>query len=301
MPQAAKPSIGFIGLGRMGEAMAANLLQAGYRLRVYNRTRSRAQALAARGATVVSSPEEAAEPGGIVVSSLANDQALEQVAGESLARRLGAGGLHVSTSTVSPETSLRLAKQYQQHGAIYVAAPVLGRPDAAAAAKLWIMVSGAAQGRERARSILETLGQGAFEFGDDPGAANVVKLACNFMIASVMEAMAESFTLVQKNGIPRSALAELLVRTIFDCPAYRNYGKLIADEQYEPAQFALALGLKDMGLVVQTATASTMPMPLGDLVHNRFLAAVAKGRGELDWTGLAREVSEEAGMPPRKQ
>lgn len=300
MPQTAKPSIGFIGLGKMGAAMAANLLRAGYRLRVHNRTRSRAEPLATLGATVASSPEDAAEPGGIVVSSLANDQALEEVAGERLAKRLGAGGLHISTSTVSPETSRRLGKLYQEHGAIYVAAPVLGRPDAAAAAKLWIMVSGAVPGRERARPILETLGQGLFELGDDPGAANVVKLACNFMIASMIEAMAESFTLVQKNGIPRSALADLLVKTIFDCPAYRNYGKLIAEEQYEPAQFALALGLKDMGLVLQTANASTVPMPLADLVHNHFLAAVAKGRGELDWTGLAREVSEEAGMPPRK-
>lgn len=297
MPEnASKPVIGFIGLGRMGEAMARTLQSAGYRLRVYNRTASRTEPLAARGAIVASTPEDTAEPGGIVVSSLANDQALEAVAGENLATRLGKGGLHISTSTVAPDTSRKLARLYERHGAAFVASPVLGRPDAAASAKLWIMLSGPEQGRERAKPIVQVLGQGFFEFGDDPGAANVVKLGCNFMIAAMMEAMGEAFTFGQKNGIPRTAMAGVLVGTVFNCPAYQNYGKLIAEERYEPAQFALQLGLKDMGLLLQTAAASRMPMALGSLVHDRFLAAMAKGRGELDWTALAREISEEAGQ-----
>lgn len=231
-----------------------------------------------------------------MVSSLANDQVLEAVAGEDLAKRLGKSALHISTGTVAPDTSRKLARLYECHGAAFVASPVLGRPDAAAAAKLWIMLSGPAQARERAKPIIQVLGQGFFEFGEDPGAANVVKLGCNFMIAAMMEAMGEAFTFAQKNSIPRAQMAQVLASTVFNCPAYHGYGKIIAEERYEPAQFALQLGLKDTSLLLQTAAASRTPMALGSLVHDRFLAAMAKGRGELDWTALAREISEQAGQ-----
>ncbi|HEV3234952.1 MAG TPA: NAD(P)-dependent oxidoreductase [Candidatus Dormibacteraeota bacterium] len=295
-----RPVLGFVGLGNMGQPMAANLLKAGYAVRVWDRTPARAAALAAEGATSVPRPEEVAEAGALVISSLANDRVLEEVVGASheLLRRLGPGGIHVSASTVAPATSRRLAEGHKHYGVTYLAAPVLGRPDAAAAAKLWIFVSGPAEAKERAWPALRALGQGVFDLGEDPGAANVVKLACNFLLAAAIEAMAEAFTLAEKNGIERRHLADLLVQTLFDCPAYRNYAGLIAEQRYQPALFKLSLGLKDVSLVRQTAASSLVPMPLAGLLHDHFLAAAAKGRGDLDWTGLAGEVSEAAGLRP---
>jgi 3-hydroxyisobutyrate dehydrogenase-like beta-hydroxyacid dehydrogenase len=293
-----KPVIGFIGLGNMGQPMGSNLLKAEYPVRVWNRSLDRAASLVAQGATQVSRPEEAAERGALLLSSLSNDQVLEEVIGnnQNLLRRLGPGGIHISTSTIAPATSRRLAEIHRQYGVSYLAAPVLGRPDAAAAAKLWIFLSGPAEAKERAQPVLRVLGQGVFDLGEDPGAANVAKLACNFMLASAMEAMAEAFTLAEKNGITRSRMAEILTQTVFDCPVYRNYGKQIAEQRYQPALFKLSLGLKDIGLVLQTAASSKAPMPLAGLLHNHLLAAEAKGRGGLDWTGLAGEISEAAGL-----
>jgi 3-hydroxyisobutyrate dehydrogenase-like beta-hydroxyacid dehydrogenase len=295
-----QPVIGFIGLGNMGQPMAANLLKAGYPVRVWNRSPAPAASLAAQGATSASRPEEVAEPGALVISSLANDRVLEEVMGTNheLLRRLGPGGIHLSTSTVAPETSRRLAEGHKHYGVAYLAAPVLGRPDAAAGAKLWIMLSGPAEAKKQVQPVLRALGQGVFDLGEDPGAANVVKLACNFLLASAIEAMAEAFTLAEKNGIERRRLADLLAQTVFDCPAYRNYGRQIAEQRYQPALFKLSLGLKDVSLVLQTAASSRVPMPLASLLHDHLLAAEAKGRGNLDWTGLAGEVSEAAGLRP---
>lgn len=292
-----QPVIGFVGLGNMGRPMAANLLKSGYAVRAWDRTSARAASL---GATSASRPEDVAEPGGLVISSLSNDRVLDQVVGanEELLRRLGPGGIHISTSTVAPETSRHLAEGHKSHGVTYLGAPVLGRPDAAAAAKLWIFLSGPAGAKERARPVLGALGQGVFDLGEDPGAANVVKLACNFLLAAAIEGMAEAFTLAEKNGIERGRLADLLTQTVFDCPAYRNYGRLIAEQRYQPALFKLSLGRKDVGLVLQTAAASLVPMPLASLLHDHFLAAEARGRGDLDWTGLAVEASEAAGLWP---
>ncbi len=295
-----RPAIAFVGLGNMGEPMAANLLKAGYVIRVWNRSPARAAALAAQGATSVSRLEDVAEPGALLISSLSNDGVLQEVVGANheLLRRLGSGGIHISTSTVAPETSRRLAEDHKQFGVAYLAAPVLGRPDAAAAAKLWIFLSGPDQARERALPVLRALGQGVFELGEDAGAANVVKLACNFLLASAIEAMGEAFTLAEKNGIQRRRLADLLVQTVFDCPVYRNYGSQIAEQRYQPALFKLSLGLKDISLVLQTAASSLAPLPLAGLLHDHLLAAAAKGRGDLDWTALAFEVSEAAGLRP---
>src|SRR5262249_62415610 len=157
-----------------------------------------------------------------------------------------------------------------------VAGAVLGRPEAAAAAKRWIFLSGPAGARERAQPVLRALGQGVFDLGDDPGAANVVKLACNFLLASAIEAMAEAFTLAEKNGVERRRLADLLVQTVYDCPVYRNYGKQIAEQRYVPALFKLSLGRKDIRLALETATSSHVPMPLASLLHDHLLAAEAK-------------------------
>jgi 3-hydroxyisobutyrate dehydrogenase-like beta-hydroxyacid dehydrogenase len=290
--------VGFIGLGSMGSAMAVNLLKASYRLRVYNRTPEKAAPLVALGAVRVSQPADVVEPGGILITSLADDRAVEETIGnnEALLKRLGPGGVHLSTSTISPATSRRLAEGHQRFGVAYVAGPVLGRPDAAAARKLWFFVSGPSQAKQRVQPLVDILGQGKFDFGEEPGSANVVKLACNFLIVSIIEAFAEAFTLAQKNGIQRSQVADVIGQTLFASPAARNYAKQIAEEHYEPALFKLALGFKDVNLVLQTAVDSKTPMPLASLLHTRLLSALAKGRGNLDWTGSALGVSEDAGL-----
>lgn len=290
--------VGFIGLGSMGLPIAMNLVESGYKLRVYNRTIQKAQPLVDKGAELGNSPADVVEPGGIVISMLANDQALEEVVlgDRGILEKLGSGGVHISMSTVSPTTAQNLAERHEQQGSHYLAAPVFGRPDAAAAKKLWICLSGNGEAKERILPLLNVLGQKVFDFGEQVGAANVVKLSGNFLIVSALEAMAEAFTLAQKNGIERSQVAELFGQTLFACPIYQNYGRLIAQEQYEPAGFKLALGLKDVELALQTARESQMPMPLASLVRDRLIAAVAKGRGDIDWTGLALGVSEEAGL-----
>lgn len=290
--------IGFIGLGNMGQPMASNLLKVGFALRVYNRNVSKTEALVAQGAQRVSQPCEVVEPGGIVVTMVANDNALESVvSGENgIGERLGPDGIHLSMSTVSPATARKLAAIHAKHGSTYLAAPVFGRPDAASAGKLFICLSGAQAGKQRVQPLLHALGQGVYDFGEDAGAANVIKLTGNFLIAAAMEAMAEAFTLAEKNGIERTKVIEMLGQTSFACPIYQNYGKAIAEERYTPAGFWLSLGLKDVNLVLQTAESTQTPMPFASMLHDRFMASVAKGRGEMDWSALAIGVSEDAGL-----
>jgi 3-hydroxyisobutyrate dehydrogenase-like beta-hydroxyacid dehydrogenase len=290
-------TIGFIGLGNMGLPMATNLIQAGYALRVYNRTMEKGRSLADQGAVLVTTPAEAVVEDAIVITMLANDQALEAVVlGENgILERLSPGNIHLSMSTVSPAIAQHLAEQHHQRGSHYLAAPVFGRPDAAATKKLWICLSGDPAAKAEVAPVLDALGQGVFDFGETPEAANVVKVAGNFLIVSAIEAMAEAFTLAEKNGIDRTQVAELFGKTLFACPIYQNYGRMIAQQQYEPAGFKLSLGLKDVTLALQTARVSQMPMPLASLLHDRLMAAVAKGKGDLDWTGLASEMSEQAG------
>ena len=289
-------SIGFIGLGKMGSAMAGNLLKAGFTLQVYNRTPEKASALKAQGARLVRQPGDAAEPGGIVITMLANDRAVEDVVDgdRGFVERLGPEGIHLSMSTVSPRLARRLAEQHRRYGVEYIAAPVFGRPEAAAARKLWICLSGSPMSKQRVSPILDSIGQGTFDFGEEPAAAHVVKLAGNFLLASAVESLAEALVLGEKNGIDRSKLADMLGGTLFACPAYQTYGRVIAQQRFRPAGFTVELGLKDIDLVLQTAADSTTPLPLAGLLHDRFLAAVAKGRGELDWASIWLESAENA-------
>ena len=290
--------IGFIGLGQMGAPMVANLLAQGYPVTVYNRTPEKAKPLVEKGATQASRPEEAIEPGAILLTCLSDDRALESVFDEhpGLFSRLGPEGLHISMSTISPETSRRLAGRHAQQGGIYVAAPILGRPDAVAARMQSYLVSGPAQAVARARPVLLSLGRQAFEFGDDPGAANVAKLAANFLIASVIESLAEAFTLARKNGLDPALLHQMLTETLFGAPIYKNYGRQILAGQFREPLFRLGLGLKDLGLVSQLAFDSRTPMPLASLLRDRYIASAANGRADWDWTAIADEVQRDAGI-----
>jgi 3-hydroxyisobutyrate dehydrogenase-like beta-hydroxyacid dehydrogenase len=287
--------VGFVGLGAMGSGMAANLVGAGFATRVYNRTPERARPLVDAGAEAADSPAEAAEPGGVVVTMVADDAALRAVTlgVGGFADRLGAGGVHLSMSTVAPATSDELAEEHARRGSAFVAAPVFGRPEAAAARKLWICASGDAGGRARVRPLLDAMGQGVFDFGDRPGAANVVKLCGNFMIASAIEAMAEAAHLAERSGVDAATVLDLFGRTLFACPIYQNYGKIIAERRFTPPGFELSLGLKDMRLVGEAADAAGVALPAARLLRERFADAVARGRGELDWTAVALGLADE--------
>ena len=295
---AQKESIGFIGLGLMGKPMAENLLAAGYRLRVFNRSSDKAASLAESGATVVSAPEDTAETGGIVMSCVADDTALEAVVGRSgeLAERLGKGGVHVSMSTVLPETADKLSRLHADCGGWYVAAPVMGRPDVVKAGKQSYYVAGDATAKERIRPVLEKIGMRIFDFGETPADANTAKLGANFLIAASIEAMSEAFALVEKNGVDPAALHDALASTLFACPIYQSYGRQILDAGYRTPLFKLALGLKDIRLIARTADVSHTPMRFASVLKDRFLSATAHGRSDYDWTGIAAEVRDEAGL-----
>ncbi|UOF92955.1 NAD(P)-dependent oxidoreductase [Fodinisporobacter ferrooxydans] len=291
-------TIGFIGLGNMGQPMVRNLLKAGFAVKVYNRTPNKAKDAVAAGAQQVNRPSDAATAGGIVITMVANDQALEDVVYgvDGFGEKLGPGGIHLSMSTIAPETSRKLAAYHQQQGCQYIASPVFGRPEAAAAQKLFVLSSGPKEAKERVRPLQEALGQRVFDIGEEPGNANVIKLGGNFMIMAAMEAMAESFNLAEKNGVDRKLAAEIYASTLFNCTIYQGYGQMIAKKIFEPAGFQLALGLKDCNLVLEEANATKTPMPLASLLHDRLLSSVAKGRENQDWSALTRIAAEDAGL-----
>lgn len=294
--------IGFIGLGAMGEGMVANLLAAGHAVRVYNRSAEKAAASVARGAVLSDTPFAATQDADVVITMLSNDAVLESItlAENGVLAALKPGAVHLSMSTVSPDTSRKLAELHADKGAHLLAAPVFGRPEMAAAKKLWICVSGHAPSITIARPVLEAMSQGIFEFGDDPGAANVVKLSGNFMIASCVETMAEVATLAEKNGIKPEAVLGMLTSTIFACPMYQRYGELILKQDYAPA-FKLSLGFKDMNLIQKVALDSATPMPFLGIVQQRYLSAMAEGREGQDWSAIALNARHDAGLPVQRQ
>lgn len=291
-----KEEIAFLGLGNLGTPIAESLINAGYELTLWNRTISKAQPLADLGAKVAENPIDAITPGGIVISVLADDAAVEEIFSIELIEKLGKDGIHISMSTISPETSRQLAKIHEWSEAHYVAAPIFARPEAVRAGMGNISISGNAAARERVKPILQTFVKGIYDFGNDPGAANVVKLAGNFMIAASLEMMGEAFTLAEKNGISRQSIYEMLTQTLFAAPVFQNYGKIVAQHTYEPAAFRLPLGLKDIKLTLATAADSNVSMPMADLIRNRFISAMAKGRENLDWGALALGASDDAGL-----
>jgi 3-hydroxyisobutyrate dehydrogenase-like beta-hydroxyacid dehydrogenase len=291
--------IGFIGLGNMGLPMAKNLLNAGYHLQVYNRTLSKADELGEGGFTKCKTPADAADGVRFIITMLSEDEVLkETVLGKhGILEKLPKGALHISISTISPDTAQLLSDAHKAAGSYYLASPVFGRPEAAAAKKLWVCVSGSQQAKDAAKPILENLGQGIIDFGEDAGGANVVKIAGNFMIMASMEIMAEAYTLAEKHGLDRLKVAEFFGSTLFNAPIFQNYGKLIANKQYEPVGFKSKLGYKDARLAFKLSQQSHTPMPVATAVHNRLLAAVAKGWGETDWVeGVGRGVCEDAGV-----
>jgi 3-hydroxyisobutyrate dehydrogenase-like beta-hydroxyacid dehydrogenase len=290
--------VGFIGLGRMGKAMAANLLRAGHTLRVWNRSRGAALELEPLGAHVAAQAAEAAAGAEVLMLMLADDAATRAVLIEQgVLERLPRGAVCVNLSTVSVAAAQELSRLAAERGVGYLAAPVFGRPEVAAAAKLNIVVAGDAAAVERVRPVLEAIGERIWPVGAQPERANVVKLAGNFMIASALETMGEAAALARAHGVTARQLLEILTSTLFAAPVYQGYGRLIAEQRYTPAGFSLALGLKDVRLALQAGEAAHVPMPFASVLRDRFLEAVAAGESDHDWSSIAELSARHAGVP----
>jgi 3-hydroxyisobutyrate dehydrogenase-like beta-hydroxyacid dehydrogenase len=289
--------VAYIGLGKMGSAMARNLLRAGHEVTVYNRTRSKADSLVAEGAHAAESPARAARDCEVAITMLADDAAVEHAVfgDDGLASALKAGAIHISSSTISTGLARRLAAEHAKRGQHYVSAAVLGRPDAAEAKRLLVVAAGPYQTLDRCRPVFDAISRQTFRAGVEPWQANAVKLCCNFMIASMIESFGEACATLRKANVAPSLFLDV-INAFFASPIYANYGHIIAEDQFEPAGFALRLGLKDIRLVLATAEECGAPMPVASLIHDAFLSAVAQGLGESDWAGVARIASQNAGL-----
>ncbi|MCV7067102.1 NAD(P)-dependent oxidoreductase [Mycolicibacterium farcinogenes] len=288
--------IGFIGLGNMGAAMAANLLKAGHEVIAYNRSPGKVAALVEQGASAAASVGDACQ-GDVVVTMLANDDAVGAVTfgDDGVVASLPAGAVHVSSSTISVAMAQRLTEAHGEAGQGFVAAPVFGRPEAAAAAKLFVVAAGSPAIVDTVSPVFDAIGQRTFVVGEDPQAANLVKISGNFLIASVIESLGEAMALVGKSGVDKQQYLELLTSTLFDAPVYRTYGGLLAREEFSPAGFAATLGLKDVKLALSAGDELRVPLPIASLLRDRFLTLLATGGGELDWSAIGALSAWEAG------
>lgn len=291
-------TIAFLGLGAMGTGIAANLVKAGHEVTVWNRSADKTKVLAEQGARTATSPAEAASDASVVFSMLADDAALQSVLKmeDGLLEGMPGKTLHISLSTISVATSKMAAEAHAAHGQRFVAAPVFGRPDAAAAGKLFTVAAGAPADLDEAEPLFAAYSQRTFRVGDTPSAANLVKLCGNFSILAAVETMAEAMALAEKGGVSRAALYEVLTNTLFDAPVYKNYGKMIVEDRFTPPGFKAPLGLKDMRLAAESAEATRVPMPLLSLLRDHLTETIAKEGEEIDWAGIARTVTKNAGI-----
>jgi 3-hydroxyisobutyrate dehydrogenase-like beta-hydroxyacid dehydrogenase len=291
--------VGFLGLGHMGKPIATHVLRAGHRLTVWNRSAAPCEELGHLGATVAVDPAAAAR-GEALMIMLADDDACRAVLiGGRVLESAAPGIVLINLSTVSVELTRELAARAQQHDIPYVAAPVFGRPEVAQRGQLNVVAGGAHAAIARIESLLGSIGQRTWRVGDTPEAASIVKLAGNFMIASAIETMAEAAALAQAYGVPRAQFLEVLTSTLFASPAYQIYGRMLAEQRYEPAGFKLRLGLKDVRLALQAGERAHVPLPFASVLRDHFLESIAQGAGDQDWSALGRAAARRAGLPDK--
>jgi 3-hydroxyisobutyrate dehydrogenase-like beta-hydroxyacid dehydrogenase len=288
--------IGFIGLGHMGSAIAGNLLKGGHELVAWNRSPAAVERLVARGAHAAQTAAEAMRCE-VVFSMLAEDRVVEDViVGSGALAAAHSGAIHVNLATVSVAFAERMEALHEDHGMAYVAAPVLGRPDLAAAGGLAVLAAGPAEAVETVRPLLALIGARTWPIGERAHLANVVKIACNFSLASMIETLGEAGALAKAHGVEPAALYEVMTNTLFAAPAYKTYAALIADQRFEPAGFKLPLGLKDVRLALQAGDAKHVPLPVGSLLRDQLLAAISAGDAEKDWSALSQVAFRNAGL-----
>jgi 3-hydroxyisobutyrate dehydrogenase-like beta-hydroxyacid dehydrogenase len=288
--------IGFIGLGQMGAGMATNLLKAGHEVMVYNRTRAKAEALVSAGARVAAAIADTCR-GDAVFTMLPSDETVETtVFGEGgILGSLAAGAIHISSSTISIGLAERLSAAHAAAGQRFVAAPVFGRPELAAAGDLFVIAAGERAAVQTTAPLLEAIGQKTFVVSTTPQTAYLVKLSGNFLICCVIEALGEAIAFVGKGGVDAHQYIDILTSTLFGAPVYKTYGALLADGKFEPAGFAVPLGHKDIRLVLAAAEQLRVPMPIASLLRDRFLTLLAQGGGRLDWSAIGALAARDAG------
>jgi 3-hydroxyisobutyrate dehydrogenase-like beta-hydroxyacid dehydrogenase len=293
--------IGFVGLGKMGSAMAQNLLRAGHELTVYNRSRDKAQPLMQQGAQLAASPAEVARRSEAVFTMLPDDQAVEEVTfgRDGLLSGLAAGATHISTSTISTKTARRFTEEHEKLGRRFVSATVFGRPQAAEAKQLLVVTAGDKQVLDRYRPVFDAIGRRTFTIGAEPWQANLFKLLGNFMLATVLETFGEAFAPIQKAGLDPHEFLEVM-NELFGSPVYKNYGKAIADQAFSPAGFELKLGLKDVRLATEAAAEFDAALPIASVVRDHFVSALAHDQEHLDWSSIALVSARNAGLEDNK-
>lgn len=289
--------VGVVGLGPMGSAMARVLMKAGHNVTVWNRTAEKAEPLVRDGARQAKTPAEAADREA-VLTSLANDEAVSAVVfgQDGVASALPRGAAHLSTSTISLALSERLTEEHARRGQVFVSSPVLGRPPAAEAGKLFVLAGGAEAAISQVRPVLDALGQRLFVIGDQPSQANLVKLCANFMIFSTIEQLGEVFAICAKAGVDTGRVFEFLTNSFYTAPVHKNYGSLIVEEKFDPPGAKVTLGHKDNRLFLAAGEALAVPLPYASILRDRFLTTIARGEEGLDFAVISRRAREDAGL-----
>jgi 3-hydroxyisobutyrate dehydrogenase-like beta-hydroxyacid dehydrogenase len=290
--------VSFIGLGRMGGAIAGRVADAGYDLAVWNRTAAKTGPLVERGAHAAASVGEACAGRDVILTMLADDGALREIAlgPDGIAAALPHGAIHVAMGTHGVSAIAEVAAGHADAGQTLVAAPVLGRPDVAASGGLGIVAAGPAAAVDQVRPILAAIGRRTFDAGERPESAAAIKLSNNFLLGCAIEALAEAFALARRYDVPPAVLHEVLTEGLFAAPAYKVYGQIMVDEDYDRVGFTTQLALKDIDLTLAAAGAAAVPLPSGSVLRDRLLAAIAQGDAERDWAVLAREQARSSGL-----
>ncbi len=290
--------VGFIGLGRMGQGIAGNVLRGGHELVVYNRTPGRTDEVAAAGAAVAASIAEVCAGAEIVITMLAHDAALEEIvhADGGLLASLADDAIHMAMGTHSVATTGAIAAAHGAAGKLFVACPVLGRPDVAASGQLGLVPGGRGDLVDRCRPLLDVIGRRTFEAGESPASAASIKVTNNFVLGCAIEAMGEAFSLTRKYGVDPAVFYDVLADGMFNCVAYKVYGDIIATEDYDRVGITAVLGLKDANLALQAGEAVGVPLPSGNAWRDRLVGAIAHGDGEKDWAVVGREQARASGI-----
>jgi 3-hydroxyisobutyrate dehydrogenase-like beta-hydroxyacid dehydrogenase len=290
--------VGFIGTGRMGEAMVRRLLQAKHEVGVYNRTPEKAKPLAEAGARVLNSVADASRHGEVAYTMLADDAALEAVLFQDggLLASLPKGGIHVCAGTHGIPVIRKLKAAHAANGQVLVAAPMMGRPELVSAGTAGVFASGPADALAKCKPLFEATGRRVFEAGADPEAATALKIANNFVLGCAIEAMGEGFALTRKYGVATEVFYDVMTDGLFNCSAYKVYGKIIVDEAYAKVGQMAALGLKDANLALEAGGLKGVPLPSGNVWRDRLVGAVAHGDGDKDWAVMALEQARASGL-----
>jgi 3-hydroxyisobutyrate dehydrogenase-like beta-hydroxyacid dehydrogenase len=290
--------VGFIGTGRMGQAMVGRLLAAKHDVGIYNRTAAKTKPLADAGAKIVGSIADAARYGDAVYTMLADDAALEDVMFQNngLLASLPKGGIHVCAGTHGIPVIRKLKQAHAEKGQLLIAAPMMGRPELVSSGTAGVFASGPPEAMSKCKPLFDAVGRRTFEGGADPEGATAMKIANNFVLGCAIEAMGEGFALTRKYGVEMPVFYDVMTDGLFNCSAYKVYGKIMVDESYSKVGQMAALGLKDANLALEAGGLKGVPLPSGNVWRDRLVGAVAHGDGDKDWAVMALEQARASGL-----